>query len=179
MRMSSEQLAVLLAAMENKPDAWFKAQLGALEEPDGPDHGGPRGGDRDWDIDVDPVIPLPGGVEVPLPLVVPADIEERFVGWTRKLCHTGPESEQLQIYFDNGTTRSGFQQSWLTCLIHPEGCIRWRKAFGTQRRFCSYMYAWHTCGRRPEVTSRSLHMGLEPSETFVDAIERDLIMADF
>ena len=176
LRMNTSQLAKLEASMEGKQDAWFKRQLGAVPADQMADKegSGDEGGDGGAATDDEP---LPVEADLSAPVVI-NEIEDRFLGWTRKECQAGPEGEKLRIYFDNGTTRSGYQQAWLPCTIH-ERCIRWRKIFDTQTKFCSYMLAWHADGRRADMLSKKEHMRHEPSAEDVSAIEQQLIMRDF
>ena len=78
-----------------------------------------------------PVLRLPladvDAVPVPVPLLDPS-----YVPWSRKLVSLGGDSETVKIFVDNQSHRSGHQQAWLTCVCHTDGCIRWRRLFGTQ-----------------------------------------------
>ena len=175
MLLDQNKLALVLAGLAGQNDDWFRKQLPALADQKDPEDGCPGGGGDGGGNDVD--MPLE---DAELPLAICPDVEDRFMGWSRKRCNTGPGTPELRIFFDLGSHPSGLQQSWLTCLLHPsEGCIRWRRAQGEQKRFCSYMYAWHEDGALPCNNNRTKHMAHEPGQERVDEIESRIVMEDF
>ena len=51
---------------------------------------------------------------------------------------------------------------------------------GRSKKFCSYMYAWHRDGDKwPAKDAKSHHMGHEPTDEHVQAVEENLVMDPF
>ena len=171
--MDANKLTQLVGQLDGKRDSWFRDRLkdiGIDEEAEAAralESGGDDGG-------VDGPGALEDGVDVPPP---PEEIAVDFMGWQRQACVPRPGATPLRVYFDHGSGGNQ-QRAWLTCLLH-DGCIRWRTCAGDQRRFLSYMCAWHAAGEQPEYNSKALHMAMEPCEEAVIRVMDELTSEPF
>ena len=164
--MSADKVQAMLRSMHGRPDAWFKQQIAAIDDPS-LENGGS--------------VCDAGSAESRLALVSPLApvVEQR--GFARQICNSGDGSSSRKVYFDNFTgTRAGdVQRGFVHCPHHPS-CIRYRPVVReTVREFCTEMYAWMRVGSRGDLDSKAKHLAYECSAAEKSACELLLVMTPF
>jgi hypothetical protein len=107
-----------------------------------------------------------------------SNLATEVVGWKRVITHTGGDSLQVKIYFDNFSHSSGVQRGLVECVQH--GCRRHIAVFGDRRLFCASMYAWVADGfKEPWIGSPDAHRTHQPSEEHVNHVLERVVLEEF
>ena len=174
-RLSPGDLAKMLAEnLHEKDDSWFRKFVKEHEADAG------TSSDDDNTPRPSPRPRLPGVDAIPIPAPV-ALVDCEYVPLTRQIVALGG-GDELKVYFDNMTHRSGLQQGWLTCLVHRcTGCIRWRRVtVEDPAEYFAYMYCWHQDAvHSAAIPDKDAHMAYEPDLARVRDIASQLTLRQF
>ena len=175
--LPSESLAVVLASMHGKNNAWFMQQLKQVSASiaDEPPSDVEAAGLEVADLPLLPIGDLSPDIVGDDILLPPLALQ---LGFSRVIVDMGQGTPRCKVYFDNfsGAASGCQQRGFLNCTHHT--CIKYRVVGADSKvEFCSRAYLWWLEGAN--IADRDKHLEWEPADADVHAAIPSICMHSF
>jgi len=176
LKLSKEELAIVLPQILDKNDAWFAEQLELVgkggDGGDGSDGSGSDGGARRRRlpnrIEDTPVLPT----DVSLAIVRVPWWETEF-----KRCYVDLYGCRTKIWFDNQSGADGKRRAWANCGTHGCGCLRVVR--NSRNWMACALMLWHIHGKDQVGMTKQDHLRFWPEDADVEAALEHAVFEEF